>query len=49
MKRDTKATQQYPQLIYVGGNMVKETAGQEFLLATVIGFEHLLLICSVHL
>ena len=37
---DTKVTQQYPQLIYVGGNMVTETAGQEFMLATLIYFEH---------
>ena len=41
MKRDMKkVTQQKPQLIYVEGNMVKETAGQEFLLTTIIYFEH---------
>ena len=34
MKRDTKVTHQQSQLIYVGGNMVKETVGQDFLLAT---------------
>ena len=28
------------ELMYVGGNMVKETAGQEFLLTTTIYFEH---------
>ena len=41
MKRDTEVTQQQSQFIYVGGNMVKETAGQEeFLLTTIIHFEH---------
>ena len=41
MKRDTKISQQYSQLIYVGGNMVKETAGrEEVLLTTIIHFEH---------
>ena len=40
MKRDTKVTLQYSLLIYVGGNMVKETAGQDFLLTTIIYFEH---------
>ena len=39
MKRDTKVTQQYSQLLCAGGNMVKETARQEeFLL--IIHFEH---------
>ena len=28
------------QLVHVGGNTVKETAGQEFLLTTIIYFEH---------
>ena len=38
MKRDTKVTQQSSQLIYVGGNMVNETAGQEEFLLTIIFF-----------
>ena len=36
MKRDTQVTQQYPQLIPVGGNMVTEAAGKEFLVTTNI-------------
>ena len=44
MKRDTKVTQQQLQLIYVGRNMVKETAAQEFLLTTIIYFEHCIIL-----
>ena len=41
MKTDTKVTQQQSQLIYAGGNMIKETAGrEEFLMTTIIHFEH---------
>ena len=39
---DERDTKQESQLVCVGGNMVKETAGQEeFLLTAVIRFEHL--------
>ena len=36
MKRDKKVAQQEPQRTYVGGNMVTETTGQEFLLTTIM-------------
>ena len=41
MKRDTKITQPQLQRIDVGGNMAKETAGQEeLLLNTIIHYKH---------